>query len=481
MVAAGPPLPGFERVPLPGRILLPGFVSAHGHAFQRALRGRTEARSPAADDPAAAGPGRSDFWSWRTAMYAAARRLDPDLLEAVARFAFFELARAGVTCAGEFHYLHHDPDGRPYANPSELALRVVRAARDVGLRLVLLRAAYARDGAGGAPDPAQRRFVEPSPDAYLSALDHLAAAVEDDPLVSLGVAPHSVRACPPEWLAALAGAARARGLPLHVHVAEQAGEVEACRAEHGRSPVRLLAEAGALGATTTLVHAIHVDAEDIREIGAAGATVCACPLTERNLGDGVVPADRLLAAGARLALGVDAHAEVNPLGEARALELQLRLVRGERAVLDGPPGALAGRLFEAATAGGMAALGLAGGRLAPGEPADFVLVDPDDPSIAGGRARRAAPGAGVRHGPRGGAEHLRRGRADRGGRLGASRAAHRRGAAAGVPRGHARPVGLAGLQHPAEAQLAERGMPGRSVTGHARRPGKVARRRRRFA
>jgi formimidoylglutamate deiminase len=385
VVAAGPPLPGFQRIPLPGRILLPGFVSAHGHAFQRVLRGRTEARAPAAaaDGAPAAGAGRSDFWTWRAAMYAAAGKLDPDLLEVVARFAFFELARAGVTCAGEFHYLHRDPEGRPYANPSELELRVVRAARDVGLRLVLLRAGYARSGAGAAPHPAQRRFVEPSPDAYLSALDHLAGAIRGDPLTRIGIAPHSVRACPPEWIAALAAAARDRGMPLHVHVAEQRAEVEACRAEHGRTPIALLAGAGALGAGTTLVHAIHLEDEDVRAIGAAHATVCACPLTERNLGDGVVAADRLVAAGARLALGVDAHAEVDPLGEARALELQLRLVRSARAVLDDPPGTLATRLFEAATAGGMAALGLEGGRLAPGEPADFVLVDPDDPSIAG--------------------------------------------------------------------------------------------------
>lgn len=383
VAAVGPPLPGFQRVPLPGRILVPGFVSAHGHSFQRALRGRTEARGGRA--------GRSDFWSWRSAMYAAARRLDPDLLEAVARFAFFELARAGVTCAGEFHYLHLDPDGRPYADPAELELRVVRAARAVGLRIVLLRAAYARAGAGTEPDPAQRRFVEPSPEVFLERLDHLARQLRDDDGVRVGIAPHSVRACPPEWLAALAGAARARGLPLHVHAAEQPAEVAACRAEHGRSPVQLLAEAGALEARTTLVHAIHLDDADVAAIGRAGATVCACPLTERNLGDGVVPADRLVAAGARLALGVDAHAEADPLGEARALELQLRLVRGERAVLDGPPGTLAARLFDAATVGGMAALGLEGGRLGVGEPADFVLVDVDDPSIAGGERDALLP------------------------------------------------------------------------------------------
>jgi formimidoylglutamate deiminase len=371
--SVGPVPPGFEKVPLGGRILVPGFVSAHGHAFQRAIRGRAERRTE----------GRPDFWAWRTAMYAAAERLGPDALEVVARFAFAELLRAGITCAGEFHYLHRDPAGRPYADPAELSRRVVAAARQVGIRIVLLRGAYAREGAGAAPHPAQRRFVEPSLDAYLEGLDRLEAAVSRDPLATVGIAPHSVRACPPEWIGALAAEARRRGLPLHVHAAEQPAEVEACRAEHGVSPVALLAREGALSERTTLVHAIHVDEADVAAIGAARATVCACPLTERNLGDGIVPADRLVAAGARLALGVDSHAEVDPLGEARALEGHLRLLRGRRAVLDEPAGSLAPRLLEAATAGGMAALGLPGGRLAPGEPADFVLLDADDPSLAG--------------------------------------------------------------------------------------------------
>jgi formimidoylglutamate deiminase len=316
-------------------------------------------------------------------MYDAASRLSPDDLEAVARFAFLELARAGVTCAGEFHYLHRDPEGHPYADAAELELRVVRAARDVGLRVVLLRAAYARAGFGLPPEAGQRRFVEPSPDVYLAGLDRLSAAIRGDPLATAGIAPHSVRACPAGWIRLLAEEARRRGLPLHLHAAEQPAELDACRLEHGLSPVGLLEREGALGPATTLVHAIHVDDADVRAIGAARATVCACPTTERNLADGVVPADRLLEAGARLALGVDSHAEADLLAEARAVELQLRLVRQERAVLDDPPGSLAGRLLEAATAGGMASLGLAGGRLAPGEPADFVLADLDDPSLAG--------------------------------------------------------------------------------------------------
>lgn len=382
VAAAGEPLPGFEPVRLRGRALLPGLVSAHGHAFQRALRGWAQGADAT-----------RSFWSWRDAMYAVANRVGPEELEAIARLAFLELARAGVTCAGEFHYLHLDPDGRPYANPSELALRVVRAARDVGLRVVLLRAAYARAGHGLPPEPGQRRFVESSPETYLAGLDALASLVRADPLVSLGVAPHSVRACPAPWIRELAAEARRRGLPLHVHAAEQPAEVDACRLEHGLSPVGLLAREEALGERTTLVHAIHVDAVDVRLIGEARATVCACPTTERDLADGIVPADRLLAAGARLALGVDSHARADLLEEARAVELDLRLVRGERGVLDDPPGALASRLLDAATAGGMASLGLAGGRLAPGEPADFLLLDLDDPSLAGATAGTLAAAA----------------------------------------------------------------------------------------
>jgi formimidoylglutamate deiminase len=371
VAAVGPPPPGAELVRLPGRAILPGFVSAHSHAFQRAIRGRTESRAG------------GTFWTWRRAMYEAAGRLGPDELHAVARMCFREMALAGVTAVGEFHYLHHDPAGRPYADPSELALRVAAAARETGLRLVLLRAAFARPGAGAAPDPVQRRFADATPEAFVAALDRLQAALAGDPLATVGVAPHSVRACPAEWISALAAEARRRALPLHLHVAEQPAEVEACRAEHGTTPALLLERLGALDARTTAVHAIHLSEDDVRAIGAARATVCACPTTERNLGDGIVPADRLAAAGARLALGTDSNVQIDPMEDARALESHLRLARLGRAVLDDPPGALAPRLLDAATAGGMASLGLPGGRLAPGEPADFVAIDLADPSIAG--------------------------------------------------------------------------------------------------
>lgn len=375
----GAPARGAEVVRLPGTAILPGLVSAHGHAFQRAIRSRTEVRPRAG----------SNFWSWREVMYAVAARVGPDDLHAVARLVFLEMARAGVTTAGEFHYLHLDPRGQPYADPDELARRVIAAARDVGLRISLLRASYARAGFRRPFDAGQRRFLEASPDAAVLAVDRLAAAYREDPLVSFGLAPHSVRACPIEWVSALAREAECRRVPLHVHASEQPREVEECRAEHGVSPVKLLEMAGALGPRTTAVHAIHVSQEDVAALGRSGATVCACPTTERDLGDGIVPADRLLAAGARLALGSDSCVEVDLLGEARALEGHLRLLRGERAVLADEGGAtdsLARRLHAIASAGGMASLGLAGGALAPGEAADFVVVSLDDPSIAGASA-----------------------------------------------------------------------------------------------
>jgi formimidoylglutamate deiminase len=379
VVAVGEAPAGCERVRLAGAAILPALASAHSHAFQRALRGRAQARAA-----------ESTFWSWRDEMYAVAARVGPEELQAIARLLFLEMAHAGVAAVGEFHYLHLDPAGRPYADPDELARRTIAAAREVGLRIVLLRASYARAGAGRPVAAAQLRFVDRSPDDAAAAVQRLAASYRGDALVGLGFAPHSVRACPSEWIVALSREAEERALPLHIHAAEQVREVEECRAEHGTTPVRLLDVLGALGPTTVLVHAIHVDRREIDAIGHAGATVCACPTTERDLGDGVVPADHLAAAGARLCLGTDSNVEVDLLGEARALEGHLRLVRGERAVLaprSAPASdALAQRLFAMATAHGMAALGIAGGALAPGEPADFQVVSLDDASIVGAGA-----------------------------------------------------------------------------------------------
>jgi formimidoylglutamate deiminase len=378
VASVGAPEPGLPQVRLAGKAVLPGLVSAHGHSFQRAIRGRTQVRHP----------GRSDFWSWREAMYGAAARLDPDDVLAVARMAFQELALSGVTAVGEFHYLCRDPQGRPYAEPDLLARQVIRAARESGLRIVLLRVAYARAGAGKPAEPGQLRFVDGSVEQVVESAVRIASVTHADPGVRVGLAPHSVRACPAEWIGALAAEARRRDWPLHVHASEQPAEVEQCRAEHGVTPVGLLERVGALGPGTTAVHAIHLTAADVEALGRARATVCACPTTERDLGDGVVPADALLRAGVSLALGVDSHVQVDLLEDARALEGNLRLLRRERGVLAAPGGdgrvdALAARLLGIASAGGMRSLGLAGGSLRPGEPADFLAVDLADSSIAG--------------------------------------------------------------------------------------------------
>ena len=381
VVAVGEPAPGFERVRLPGKGLLPGLVSAHGHSFQRAIRGRTQVRQA----------GRSDFWSWREAMYRAAARLEPEDVRAVARMAFHEMARAGITAVGEFHYLSRDPEGRPYPDPERLAKEVIGAAREVGLRIALLRTAYARGGAGLPALPEQRRFLDGSPGEVVESVLRLEDFTEGDMGATVGLAPHSVRACPAEWIGVLVAEARRRGWPLHVHASEQPAEVEQCRAEHGVTPVALLERLGALGPGTTAVHAIHLTPADVAALGRTGTTVCACPTTERDLGDGVVPADDLLRAGAGLALGTDSNVQIDLLEDARALEGNLRLVRGERALLAPvEPGSrvdgLALRIYGIASQGGMRSLGLPGGTLSPGEPADFLSIDLEDPSVAGASA-----------------------------------------------------------------------------------------------
>jgi formimidoylglutamate deiminase len=359
---------------LRGRAILPGLVNAHSHAFQRLLRGRTEY--------VAQGRAEDTFWSWRERMYQAANALSPEDLFVASRHAFLEMALSGVTTVGEFHYLHHNPDGAPYADPHELARQVIHAARAVGLRIALLRVGYARAGHGLPENPRQRRFIDKSADAFLAAASSLKEAVGKEPCVSVGLAPHSVRAVPRDWLAAVA---THRGV-VHIHVAEQPREIEACLAEHGKRPVQLLADVGLLRAGFTAVHAIHLEPAEVSLLGQAGAYVCACPSTEQSLGDGVVPADQLLAAGAHVCLGSDSEVTVDLLEEARQLEGNLRLVRQRRAVLDPGGGHLDGlarRVFESATREGARSLGLDTGELKVGRPADFFTVDLHHPSLAG--------------------------------------------------------------------------------------------------
>lgn len=376
LLPEGPVPAGAHVVRMPGRVLLPGLVNGHSHAFQRLIRGRTEY--------VAAGQGQDDFWSWREAMYRAAEALSPEEVYVASRQAFLEMVLSGITAVGEFHYLHHEPDGTPYVRRNALAHEVIRAAREVGLRIVLLRVGYARAGFRAPENPRQRRFIDKDVDAFLLAVQELIQETRGQPGVSVGLAPHSVRAVPREWLAVLAGI---RGdLPVHMHVAEQPKEIEACMAEHGLRPVELLEELGVLEARFTAVHAVHVTEKEVRLLGEAGAGVCACPSTERNLGDGIVPAERLAEAGARLCLGSDSQATVDLLDEARQLEGHLRLSQMRRAVLDPGGGAvdgLAARLFEMATVNGARSLGLLTGTLEPGAPADFFTMDLHHPSLVG--------------------------------------------------------------------------------------------------
>lgn len=364
-----------DAIVLRDQALLPGLVNGHSHAFQRLIRGRTEF--------VAAGREADDFWSWRELMYRVAGSLTPEGLYVASRQAFVEMALAGITAVGEFHYLHRQPDGQPYDDPDTLAHQVIRAAREVGLRITLLRVGYARAGFQAPENPRQKRFIDPDVDTFLRSVEALRASTRNDPAVTIGAAPHSVRAVPRSWLEAVAAA---RPGQVHMHVSEQPAEIDACSREHERRPVELISEAGLLGPGFTAVHAIHLSQGEIRLLGSTGSTVCACPSTERNLGDGVVPADALLEAGAGLCLGSDSNAHIDLLEEARQLESHLRLTRLRRAVLDPGGGTAEGlgrRLLEVASAGGARSLGLPDGGLRPGAPADFFTVDLTHPSLVG--------------------------------------------------------------------------------------------------
>ena len=368
-----------DAVKLKRRALLPGMVNAHSHAFQRIIRGRTEHRSQHTTD---------SFWTWREQMYAAANRLGPEEIYAASRLAFLEMALTGITAVGEFHYIHHTPDGSSYDDPNLLAREVIRAARDVGIRIALLRVAYARAGFETEPNPQQLRFIEASPDIYLKHLEQLLDAPElKDEFAWAGVAPHSVRAVPLDYLKTIIAFAKDHDLPTHMHVAEQPAEVSACIKEYGRSPVALLDTEGLLSKRFTAVHAIHVTPKAINAIAQAGAIVCACPTTERNLGDGVVPVDSYFEAGVRVSLGSDSQIQIDLLEDARELEYHLRLQKTARNVLapadDTSSSALARRLFDCATVNGAESIGFNGGKLERGAPADFFTVDLDDLSIAG--------------------------------------------------------------------------------------------------
>jgi formimidoylglutamate deiminase len=361
-------------IDLPRRALVPGFVNAHSHAFQRLIRAKSESRAVSG----------TDFWSWRGTMYHAAAQLTPKEFYHVARMAFLEMLFAGITTVGEFHYVHTDPTGHPYDDPNELSKQVIAAARSVGLHIVLLRSAYQRSGFKLPPDPGQTRFLE-STSAFLNNMQALIteySSVAGE--VSFGVAPHSLRAVPLDDLLEITAWARANKLPLHMHVSEQVAENDACLREYGCTPVALLSRNRILGADFTAVHAIYLQPEEIAELARSGASICACPTTERNLGDGILAADRVMQAGIRIALGSDSQAQIDPLEDARELEYHLRLRDQRRSILDRIENrTLAERLLNCATVHGAQALNVAAGEFVPGAFADAFTVDLDDLSIAG--------------------------------------------------------------------------------------------------
>ena len=364
---------------LPGRALLPGFVNAHSHAFQRGLRGLAETFPPAAGG---GGRGGGSFWGWREAMYELAGGIARERFRALSLAAFGEMRAAGITAVGEFHYLHHDD---PEAADWALDRVVLDAAREAGIRIVLLQACYRAGGFGRALEAAQRRFRAPSLGAYWAQIDRLAGAL-DPAFQSLGAVAHSVRAVPVGEIAALHAEAKRRGLVFHLHVEEQRREVEDCLAVHGARPMALLLRELAIGPETTAVHCTHTDPGDLERFAGAGGGVCVCPLTEANLGDGIPPLAAVPAAAGRLCLGTDSNARISMLEEMRWLEYGQRLAGERRGVLADRQGRVAMRLLTAATAGGARALGLPAGAIAAGRWADFAAVDIGHPALAGAGA-----------------------------------------------------------------------------------------------
>jgi formiminoglutamate deiminase len=345
---------------LPG-IALPGFANCHSHAFHRALRGRTH------DDT-------GTFWSWRARMYELAAQLDPDRYRALARATYAEMALAGVTSVAEFHYLHHDPAGHPYADVNAMGAALRDAAREAGIRLTLLDACYLAGGltADGhsAPDDVQRRFSDADVDAWAERV----AQLDDDDITRVGVAAHSVRAVPQAALRVVAELGAGR--PMHVHVSEQPAENDACLAHYRRTPTALLAECGMLGPQATAVHATHVSDDDIGCLSASGTSVCLCPSTERDLADGLGRAGPLAAAGVPLSIGTDQQTAVDPIGEARGVEEHERLRTGRRGRF--AAGELLAMLTRHDTIGWPDA-----GRLAVHQRADLVAVRLDSVRTAG--------------------------------------------------------------------------------------------------
>ncbi|GAC1361089.1 MAG: formimidoylglutamate deiminase [Ktedonobacteraceae bacterium] len=354
---------------LPATLLLPGFVNAHSHIFQRVLRGHTH-RPLSLEDT---------FWSWRNAMYAAAQQLSPERLYEVALPAYREMLAAGYTTVGEFHYVHHQVDGRPYANPNAMAEAVLSAGRDAGIRVVLLMTAYAQGGINRPLEEGQLRFGDASVEAYLERVDALRVSG-----VPVGLAPHSIRAVPESWFRAIAQYSHAHALPLHVHADEQRAEIEQCQAAYGCTPIELLERYGALGPLTTVIHATHASARELALLARYQCTVCVCPTTEGDLGDGIAPYKDLVASRIPLAIGSDSNTRFDPFEELRWAEYSARMRYEQRRVLLDDPLASPGPfLLDMGTRWGARSLQLQSGALAPGMLADLVAIDLNHASLQG--------------------------------------------------------------------------------------------------
>lgn len=344
------------------RFLLPAMPNLHSHAFQRAMAGLAEVRGPADDS----------FWSWRTIMYRFALSMTPDHVEAVAAQLYMEMLEAGFCRVGEFHYLHHGRDGRPYANIAEMAERIAAASAETGIGLTLLPVFYAHSGFGGAaPADGQRRFIN-TRDQYAALMERCRVLVSNLAGGRLGVAPHSLRAVTPEELAEVVP--MADGGPVHIHVAEQVKEVEDCIAWSGVRPVEWLMANAPVDDKWCLIHATHMTGAEVREMAALGAIAGLCPITEANLGDGNFAAPDFLAAGGRLGIGSDSNVLISLPGELRQLEYSQRLALRARNVIAEPNGSTGRQLYDRALAGGAAALAAATG-LKPGKPADIVSLE----------------------------------------------------------------------------------------------------------
>jgi formiminoglutamate deiminase len=350
-------------------LVIPGLANTHSHAFHRALRSRTQRD-------------RGSFWTWRDLMYRAAERLNPDRYRRLTRAVYAEMALAGITSVGEFHYVHHDSGGIHYAEPNAMGHAVIDGAANAGIRLTLLDTCYLSSGPDGAPLAGpQQRFGDGTGDRWAERVEALRQQIGAQPAVLVGAALHSVRGVPIEHMPAVVEWAAVHGVPLHVHSSEQTREVEQCRAVHGRTPTAVLRDVGALGPRSTAVHATHLTAEDIADLDRTATGVCFCPTTERDLGDGIGPAPALLAGRGLFSLGSDSHAVIDLFEEARAVELNERLASRTRGVIP------ADRLLRAATYDGHRALGWAdAGELVVGARADFVAVQMDSIRTAGGGA-----------------------------------------------------------------------------------------------